>query len=681
MLKSFTTKASLFILIILMSTALAVVGFTALSVMNLDNNHALLISLMAIALAIGLASLIGFQLMRNISRSLTVAQNAAAAIARGDLTSDIDIGRHDEMGGLMESLKTVQQSMRATVGEIKAVVEAAAMRGDFSTRMKTSGKEGYTRELAELLNRLSEVTETGLQDMTRVTTALANGDLTQKITNEYPGLFGKSRDSINNTVIELSKIVEDVLHIGLCAGQGDFTVRADMKGRKGYAKTLAELLNQLSDITESGLKDIMHVANLLARGDLTQTIARDYPGLFGQTKEGINATTENLRTLVDGIMNAAESINTGTVDIAKGNQNLSQRTESQASSLEETASSLEELTSTVKLNADNARQANQLAIRSSDIAIRGGAVVGEVVTTMNEINEASNKIVDIISVIDGIAFQTNLLALNAAVEAARAGEQGRGFAVVASEVRNLAQRSSEAAKEIKGLIDNSAQKVENGSKLVAKAGETMEEIVTSIKQVTDIMGEITTASSEQSIGIEQVHQAVAQMDTMTQQNAALVEQAAAAAETLEEEADRLNNSVAAFKIDRTAVSKIDTGSAAIWKTSHFNEAILAHLKWKKRLHDFINGSSTEKLDSAVICKDNLCILGKWIYGDGKAHSNTVHYPDLVRKHASFHLCAGEVVRKAEANQKSASLDMLHGEFANRAQDTIMAIIALKDEIE
>ncbi len=223
-----------------------------------------------------------------------------------------------------------------------------------------------------------------------------------------------------------------------------------------------------------------------------------------------------------------DTIATASSQIATGNQDLSSRTEEQASSLEETAASMEELTSTVKQNADNARQANQLAVSASEVAVKGGSVVSQVVDTMGSINASSRKIVDIIGVIDGIAFQTNILALNAAVEAARAGEQGRGFAVVASEVRSLAQRSAAAAKEIKTLIGDSVEKVEEGSKQVAEAGKTMEEIVDSVKRVTDIMGEITAASQEQTSGIEQINQAITQMDQVTQQNAALVEEASAA---------------------------------------------------------------------------------------------------------------------------------------------------------
>ena len=410
--------------------------------------------------------------------------------------------------------------------------------------------------MSELLNRLSDVSETGLNDVTRVAQALASGDLSQKITREYPGAFGKTSAGVNGTVDALSRVVHEIKSIVEDAAlRGRFSTKMDMAGKEGYTRELAELLNELSNVTEAGIADVVRVANALAEGDLTQTIAKEYPGSFGEMKAGINGTVENLKRLVGQISDATQTINTASKEIAAGNSDLSQRTEEQASSLEETASSMEELTSTVRQNAENAKQANQLAIGASDVAGRGGAVVSKVVATMDSINDSSRKIVDIISVIDGIAFQTNILALNAAVEAARAGEQGRGFAVVAGEVRNLAQRSAAAAKEIKSLIGDSVDKVEGGSRLVAQAGATMEEIVTSIRRVTDIMAEITAASIEQSSGIEQVNLAITQMDEVTQQNAALVEEAAAAAEALEEQAQSLSSSVATFKMnERVAVA-------------------------------------------------------------------------------------------------------------------------------
>jgi len=298
----------------------------------------------------------------------------------------------------------------------------------------------------------------------------------------------------------------------------------------------------------------LEVANTVAAGDLTSRIevtSRDEPGLLLQALKTMN---ENLVRTVSTVRTSTDTIGTAANEVAAGSLDLSSRTEQQASSLEETASSMEELTSTVKQNADNARQANTLAEAASQVAERGGQVIGEVVGTMEQINSSAGKIADIIGVIDGIAFQTNILALNAAVEAARAGEQGRGFAVVATEVRNLAQRSAAAAKEIKALIGDSTDAVTAGSKLVNEAGATMSEIVDSVRRVTDIMSEITAASSEQTAGIEQINEAVVQMDQVTQQNAALVEQAAAASASMQEQTAKLAEAVSVFRIDAGAVA-------------------------------------------------------------------------------------------------------------------------------
>ncbi len=323
-----------------------------------------------------------------------------------------------------------------------------------------------------------------------------------------------------------------------------------MLGLTGLALLLGILIAWLCtrSITRP-LATAVKVAQTVAAGDLSSRIEVNSTEETGQLLQSLKQMNDSLVRIVGEVRNGTDTIATASGQIASGNLDLSSRTEQQAGSLEETASSMEELTGTVKQNADNARQANQLAVSASDVALKGGAVVSQVVDTMGSINDSAKKIADIIGVIDGIAFQTNILALNAAVEAARAGEQGRGFAVVAGEVRNLAQRSAAAAKEIKTLISDSVEKVDAGTRLVDQAGATMDEIVESVKRVSDIISEITAASQEQTSGIEQINQAIAQMDEVTQQNASLVEEAAAAAESLQAQAGHLQEVVSVFKLD------------------------------------------------------------------------------------------------------------------------------------
>lgn len=560
-----------------------------------ESTTAITLIVIALLLSVSFSVLIAWLIIRDLVAQLGGEPAYAAAkvkvIAAGDLSQAIET-RPGDKTSLLVSLQTMQSGLAKLVGEIQQMVAAAA-RGDFSSRINLGDKQGFGRVIGEALNQLAETTNAGLTDVMRVSQALADGDLSQKVEKNYPGVFGQTGTAVNTTVDALQRIVTDIDTMVQAATRGDFSTRVDLAGKKGFAQQLSELLNQLSATTESGLKDVMRVANTLAQGDLTQKIEKSYPGLFGDTSTGINTTVDNLTTLITQIQIAVSAINTAACEIAAGNMDLSSRTEEQASSLEETAASMEELTSTVKGNAQNATSANQEAKAAADVAARGGETVRGSVAIMGEIAASSKKIADIIGVIDSIAFQTNILALNAAVEAARAGDQGRGFAVVATEVRNLAHRSAQAAKEIKVLIGESVSRIDAGNAQATYAGEQMSKIVDAIGRVSVRINDITSASSEQTQGIEQITQAVSQMDEVTQQNAALVEEAAAAAESLQEQAQELATAVAAFKTGDGMTIGSGTGTAV-------SIAVLRSVKRIGTPNSYTHGAAKPTKNNAVL---------------------------------------------------------------------------------
>ena len=504
------------------------------------------VSLLAMVLALGTGAFIARAMVRSVRQAVAVAD----AIAGGRLDSPIPEADKDEIGDLLRAFGRMQDSLQQIVEEIESVVRAGEQ-GDFTQSIDLNGKSGFGRDIGESLNRLNTnlLRQIGGNPAEAVTAAsrIAAGDLSVTI-RLRPDDHGSILAAMATMRQELEGVIEDVRRMVNAAADGDFDQHMELAGKTGYARTLGELLNRLSETAREALSDISGVAQALAEGDLTRRVEKDYPGLFGSTASGINGTSEHLRELIGSVVAAVRAMSQVAREIAEGNRDLSSRTEQQASSLEETASSMDELTSVVQANAGNARQANELALQSSRIAVEGGEVVHASVQTMQDISTASRKIADIIGLIDGIAFQTNILALNAAVEAARAGEQGRGFAVVASEVRGLAQRSAAAAKEIKELISDSLDKVEGGTQRVNQAGTKMEEIVASIARVSGIIGEISSASTEQAAGIQEIDRAISRMDEVTQQNATQVEQVAAAAESLEEQAQHLQSLVAHFRL-------------------------------------------------------------------------------------------------------------------------------------
>jgi methyl-accepting chemotaxis protein len=476
----------------------------------------------------------------------TLEKYTAAFNGKADLGDGIHMFKDYLLRGKDNYLNTFMADMAAID---KDAENYAANHGDMDDREKAA------------LQSIKDSTEAYRTAMKTVVSMKTSGVTIEEIDKSVKGAdrpLGKAFDDL----LAIAKEEENA------TSQSIYSTVASSKQQTVVIGVLAALLSALFawmstvSITRP-LKNAVSMASAVAKGDLTQRIDVTGKDEVGELLQALKDMNESLVGIVANVRDTTDTISTASNEIASGNADLSSRTEQQASSLEETASSMEELTSTVKQNAENAKQANQLATNASNIAVKGGDVVGEVVDTMASISTSSKKIVDIISVIEGIAFQTNILALNAAVEAARAGEQGRGFAVVAGEVRNLAQRSAAAAKEIKDLIDDSVGKVEAGSKQVDQAGATMDEIVQAVKRVTDIMSEIAAASNEQSAGIEQVNQAITQMDEVTQQNAALVEEAAAAAISMQDQSFALMHAVSIFKLEVDRAAKLEVAAKPV----------------------------------------------------------------------------------------------------------------------
>ena len=550
-------------------------------------------SLIVIMLLAGIGGglAIAWLLARGLTGSMREAVAVANDVAGGKLDSRIDTSRQDEIGDLLRAMQRMQHDLRERT-ERDQKVASENLRIRTALESSTTGQiitdrdldvvytnpalrhmlDGYAAQIAEALPGIDperplvgqpisvlehggKVDPTFLQQLEkegRGQREVRYGEVVfaQSISvirdadGENVGTVCEWRDRTSEMHVE-----QEVARIVEAAAAGDLSGRVGTEGKHGFLLQLAEQLNTLLDANAVSLSEVSRLLTALSQGDLTTRMDGDFHGVFARMRDDANATVAQLTSIVSRIQGASSAISTASTEIASGNNDLSRRTEQQAANLEETAASMEELTSTVKQNADHARQANQLAIGAASVASQGGQVVGQVVTTMADIQASSRKIADIISVIDGIAFQTNILALNAAVEAARAGEQGRGFAVVATEVRSLAQRSATAAKEIKSLIEDSTGKVADGAALAEQAGKTMGEIVASVQRVTDIMAEISAASQEQAAGIEQVNQTIVQMDETTQQNAALVEEATAAARAMEEQSASLAQAIAVFRIE------------------------------------------------------------------------------------------------------------------------------------
>ena len=652
--------------------------------------------------AVALAALVAWQITSGVSRDLGRGVSLANAIAGGRFDNEIVVQGRDESAELLRALAGMQQELQQHIRqedsareEILRVRQALDVATDCMMVADGDGRVVYAnaamralmQDAAADIRRELPAFDGGrpeawrIADFAQVEAGASAAGFERKfggrsfhlVLTEILDAKGRRAGSVLEWRERTQELAGELEFESLleAAVAGDFSLRISVAGKQGFFLQTAEGMNRLMGIVSSGLEDVVRVLNAVARGELTERVERHYEGTFGQLKDDVNATVAHLRDSVERIREAAEAIGVAAREIAQGNADLSRRTEQQAASLEETASSMDQFNATIRQNADNAALARERTRAANEVAAQGGAMVQKVVETMAGIEGRSSRITEITGVIDSIAFQTNILALNAAVEAARAGEQGKGFAVVASEVRSLAQRSTQAAKEIKTLIAGSAEQVALGVDLVEQAGRTMDQVVHAFSDVAGLVGDITEASREQAQGIGQVTRAVSQMDEVTQHNSALVEESAAAAESLEEQARLLVGILGEFKL--TASARIGTD------TPDFDGIIQAHLQWKGKLRDYVDGRG-DKLDSRVVCRDDKCALGQWIYGKGATYAARPSFGTLKSRHADFHRCAAHVIDLAQDGDKAVADRVLQDEFASLSDQTVREIRRLRQEV-
>ncbi len=520
-------------------------------------------SLLQLLVLGGVALLAGIAASVMIGRSLTGplarAVNLAERLAKGELDQEFRLGGRDELTQLGLAMASVRQSVQAAIGaqlQMAEQHEAGAIR----YRMDASAFPGDFGRMVQATNSLVESHVQVELLMAEVMQRYAIGDLSRDLP-DYPGEKGALTRTLSAVKQSLMAINAQIDELARAARAGDFSMRGDAAAFQYQFKAMVEHLNGMMASSQASIADVSDVLRAISHGDLTARMDGEYDGVFARMRDDANTTTAQLTGIVRGIQVAADSINNAAQELAAGNNDLSRRTEQQAANLEEAAASMEELTSTVRQNAELARQADSEAHAAGAAVRETEQAMAQMASVMGEIDQSSARISEISTVIDGIAFQTNILALNAAVEAARAGEQGRGFAVVASEVRTLAQRAGVAAKEIKELIEDAAAKVKSGLAVTVESEAAIARVAQASSRTTQLMSDIAAASKEQAAGIEQVNQVVVQMDQVTQQNAALVEEATAASRALEEQAHALTTSVSVFKVEGAAASAVPRRAA------------------------------------------------------------------------------------------------------------------------
>ncbi|GAB3732254.1 hypothetical protein GCM10028794_09150 [Silanimonas algicola] len=685
--------------------ALAAEDMKALSAANLATaERTFALTAVSLAALLVLMALILWRIAAGVNRSVAYSVKVAGRIAQLQLDNPIDIDSEDELGDLLRALNTMQAKLWEQIErEREAATENARVRSalDVATSgMMIADAEGRIVYLNPAVAKVLKEAEMAIRERLPEFRAdrvlgshfdLFHRDpahqraLVPSLTATHHArlnlggmhfdlaatpVFDADRQRIGTALEWQDRTADTNFRHGLRnvaqkAAAGILTARVEVDtGEERYAE-LARIFNSLMDLTARAIDEVQRTMAALAEGNLTVRSSAQMMGSFGELNSNANATADALAKAIAEVQQAVGAISDAATEIASGNMDLSKRTEQAAASIEETAAAMEEMTATVKQSAEHAQQAKQIATRAAEVAGEGGQTVEAVVRVMRDIEESSRRMADITSTIDGIAFQTNILALNAAVEAARAGEQGRGFAVVAAEVRALAQRSATAAKEIAQLIGESVTKIAEGANVARRAGRTMSEIVGSSQEVADIIGEITAASLEQAKGLAEVNNTVTQMDQSTQANSALVEEMAASARSMSDQAHQLAEIASRFVLPGENQRPLDI--------SGFGEMVKAHQGWKFRLKDLLEGRSSEVLDASTVEVDHACALGRWIHGPGAQVAHLPEYQDLKTRHAAFHRCAAEVIRGQQRGRVDEARQLLAGRFGALSEETIAAI--------